>query len=71
MSAQQREYLGDGCYAEVEGDRVVLLTGNGLIITNRIVLEPEVLRALAAYVARLACGKLDAVDEAKFDPASY
>lgn len=47
-------YLGDGVYGMVEdwGD-VVLTTEYGIEVTNRIVLEPEVLAAFEAWVARL------------------
>ncbi len=37
-------YLGDGVYADFDGFAVVLTTEDGVSVTNRIVLEPEVLR---------------------------
>lgn len=43
-----KTYLGDGVYVEFD-DRtldVVLTTENGVAVTNRIVLEPEVLDSL-------------------------
>ncbi len=46
-------YLGDGVYADFDGFAVVLTTEDGVSVTNRIVLEPEVLAALQAYVERL------------------
>ncbi len=46
-------YLGDGCYAELANDVLVLTTSNGLEDTNRIVLEPEVLVALEFALERL------------------
>lgn len=46
-------YLGDGAYAEIDsyGD-VVLTTEDGISVQNRVVLEPEVLTALLAYLRR-------------------
>ena len=46
-------YLGDGCYVEFDGYGLVLTTENGISETNRIVLEPEVYRALVEFVAHL------------------
>ncbi len=48
-----KAYIGDGVYVEVEGYDVVLTTEDGIRVTNRIVLEPEVYLALRRYVARL------------------
>lgn len=49
-----KAYLGDGCYVAFDGYALVLTTENGISETNRIVLEPEVYRALMAYVKRLS-----------------
>ncbi len=46
-------YLGDGVYADFDGFYVVLTTEDGISVTNRIALEPEVLVALNQYVERL------------------
>jgi hypothetical protein len=58
----EKIYLGDGAYAEWEGDDLVLTTSDGHHDTNRIVLEPRVLWALDDW--RAACVKraLDALD---------
>lgn len=48
-----KAYLGDGCYADFDGYDLVLTTENGVAATNRIVLEPEVYKALLEYMARL------------------
>lgn len=47
-----KRYLGDGVFvsARDNGD-LVLTTENGMIATNRIVLEPKVALQLAEYVA--------------------
>lgn len=44
-------YLGDGVYIFVDafGD-LNLVTSDGIQVTNRIVLEPEVLKAMDAYL---------------------
>lgn len=44
-------YLGDGVYADRDGDNVVLTTENGIDVTNRIVLEPEVISAIVRFLA--------------------
>jgi hypothetical protein len=49
-----KQYLGDGVYVAVSGYDLVLTTENGISITNEIVLEPEVLRALLKYLERLS-----------------
>ncbi len=45
-------YLGDGVYAEYERENnlVILTTENGIEVTNRIVLEPEVLDYLDRFL---------------------
>jgi hypothetical protein len=47
-------YLGDGVYAEFDATTldVILTTENGVAITNRIVLEPDVLDALGRVTQR-------------------
>ena len=53
--------MGDGCFAEITSQGIVLTTENG---TNRIVLEPETWSAVLAYVAS-AKVELDFVASAK------
>ena len=48
-----KDYLGDGVYANVEGDTIVLTTENGFRNYNTIFLEPEVLAALEKYIAKV------------------
>jgi hypothetical protein len=52
MARLTKTYLGDAVYAEFNGFDVELTTEDGISATNRIVLEPEVLRELLAYMAR-------------------
>ena len=42
-----KEYIGDGVYAEWDGYAITLTTENG------IVLEPEVIHSLIHYVERM------------------
>ena len=51
-------YLGDGAYAEWDGDSWVITTSDGISDTNRIVLEPEVMAALEAFVASMRAAKV-------------
>ena len=52
MSAT-KEYLGDGLYVDYDGYQLVLTAEDGISITNRVFLEPQVWEALKVYVARL------------------
>ena len=51
----KKTYLGDGVYAEIEQDGwfVVLTTENGVSVTNRIYMEPSVVRAFEAWLAQV------------------
>jgi hypothetical protein len=46
---RMKRYLGDGVFAEHQGDRVVLTTEDGIAITNTIVLEFDVVVALIEF----------------------
>lgn len=48
----QKEYIGDGVYADYAYGQIILTTENGIETTNTIYLEPEVLAALADYMRR-------------------
>jgi hypothetical protein len=45
-----QHYLGDGLYVKWEGPDLVLYTSNGIEVTNTVVLEPSVLKALMAFL---------------------
>ena len=45
-----KQYIGDGVYASVESGNLVITTENGLEVTNRIVMETEVLESLLVYL---------------------
>ena len=49
MSDDYKEYLGDSVYAAFDGYHLILTTENGNGPSNRIALEPEVMRALTQY----------------------
>jgi hypothetical protein len=53
MNKMNKTYLGDGVYAEYEDYEVILTTENGMEVTNRIVLEAEVLESLNQYLKRM------------------
>ena len=60
-SDDDKVYLGDGVYAHFESLNVVLTTENGIVVTNRIVLEPDVLDVLDRWIQRrFRAGKLHA-----------
>lgn len=48
-----KQYIGDGVYAEYDNYSVILTTENGIEVTNRIVLEAEVLDNLNYYLRRM------------------
>ena len=61
----EKAYLGDGAYVEFDGFGLSLTTEDGIRTTNRVYLEPEVFRALTAYMGRVR-GSLDASQAAEF-----
>jgi hypothetical protein len=48
-----KEYLGDGVYVEYDGGSLTLTTEDGVRKTNEIIIEPEVYKALRAFVQRI------------------
>lgn len=51
--SQFKDYLGDSVYADWDGYAITLTTENGFGPSNRIVLEPDILRALDRYKERI------------------
>lgn len=49
-----KAYIGDGVYIDFDGYGIVLTTEDGVSVTNTIVLEPYVYRALTEYVEHLS-----------------
>ena len=48
-----RVYLGDGVYADFDGYQVWIWTSNGIRESERIALEPSVIRNLLDYAKRV------------------
>jgi hypothetical protein len=48
-----KRYIGDGVYVDHDGLGLVVTTENGIRVTNRIVLEPQVWADLVQYVEDL------------------
>lgn len=55
-----KKYLGDGAYVDFDGWALVLTAENGIMATDRIVLEPAVWANLERYVAELKAAVGDA-----------
>ena len=53
VTEEPKVYLGDGAYARFDGYGIVLTAENGIRATDTIYLEPEVYRALVAFVDSL------------------
>ena len=51
--SQNKDYLGDGVYADYDGYAVTLTTEDGIRTTNEIYLEPSLLVALGRYCDRM------------------
>jgi hypothetical protein len=46
----EKEYLGDGVYADYDGFHIILTTENGMETTNEILLDPRVCISLQNYI---------------------
>lgn len=50
----EKQYLGDAVYAEIMNyGELILTTEDGISATNRIVLEPQVIKALDLYLLKI------------------
>lgn len=49
MTTPIKVYLGDGAYAEYDGFGIILTTEDGVSISNRIVLEPDMINRLIQF----------------------
>jgi len=45
-----KTYLGDGVYVDYDGFSLIITTNNGVVDTNEIYLEPEVVNKLVAFL---------------------
>lgn len=59
----EKEYLGDGCYARDVGFGIVLTTENGISVQNEIEMEPAVLRAFFRFIERTYGWKISIEDK--------
>lgn len=55
-----KEYLGDGLYADYDGEHIVLTAENGITATDTVYLNREVFEALLSFEKRLREGNEDA-----------
>lgn len=53
MSAIKKRYLGNDVYVDYHADLVILTVEANHAITDQIILEPTVARALRAYLSEL------------------
>jgi hypothetical protein len=60
-----KDYLGDGVYVEHDGYGVTLTTENGISVTNRIYVDPQVLAALQRFVRRAEDAQSPPIGEQK------
>lgn len=49
MATSKKTYLGDKVYAYWQNNVLILITDNGVNVSNRIFLEPETLDALMMF----------------------
>ncbi len=52
-----KHYLGDGVYAEWDGQQIILTTSNGLATLDTIYLEPSVYNNLVFFVEKMLSQK--------------
>lgn len=48
--SDKKIYLGDSVYGDIENGMVVLTTENGVEVSNRIYLEPQVVEAFIGWL---------------------
>ena len=49
----EKDYMGDGIYANDEGYAMRLTSENGIIVLHEIVIEPLMLQAINRYAVRM------------------
>ncbi len=50
MVNENKTYIGDGVYAEIDDFGLILTTENGIEVTNRVVLETREWKSLLAWM---------------------
>ena len=53
MPKMDKEYVGDGAYVSYDGYSIWLTTEDGYSTTNKVCLEPSVLKTFLEYVQRV------------------
>lgn len=53
MTKSNKEYIGDGVYADFDGYQITLTAENGIQATDTIYLEPHIWVRLQKYVEQL------------------
>ena len=53
MSKKHQQYLGDAVYADWDGYHIIITTSDGVYDTNRILLDPQVMKQLINYHEKL------------------
>lgn len=48
----EKVYIGDGAYAEYDGNGINLTAENGICVTNTVYLEPEVAAQLVRFMQK-------------------
>jgi len=49
----RKVYLGDGVYAEYDGEGIMCTTENGVTVTNRIYFDPSTMNGLLMFLDKL------------------
>jgi hypothetical protein len=57
MSNDRKTYLGDGVWASVDGDRIVLMKQRTRTEQDAIALDPDVMKELAKYAKAAEAAK--------------
>ena len=60
---KEKQYLGDGAFAEFDGNGINLSTEDGIRTTNRVYMEPEVAHNFLRYFASISPEALEMMRE--------
>lgn len=53
MADDNKQYLGDGLYANFDGHQLCLTAEDGIRVHETVFLEPEVMHSFIAYAKRM------------------
>ena len=54
MFMKEKQYLGDGAFAEFDGNGIIVSTEDGERTTNRVYLEPDIAHNFLRYFASIS-----------------